>query len=149
MLYSQPDFTDAESLVEETCCEHDYGVIFLLKFHCKLNPIEQCWGYAKEKYWKLPPSMSEDDLEQNVLTVLSDIPLNVIRRYILLYFRCFHTSNLLFSGSATKHYSLQMLITKVWMANKLHGWPKSIEGIALFQRPYLRSLMLYTKVNKE
>ena len=45
ILYNQPDFAEGESLLETHCCRcgiHD--VVFLPKFHCELNFIEQCWG---------------------------------------------------------------------------------------------------------
>jgi hypothetical protein len=46
MLYNKPDFVGVESLLETHCKSRGYGVIFLPKFHCELNFIEQCWGYA-------------------------------------------------------------------------------------------------------
>jgi transposase len=36
-----------ESLLETYCKSCGVNVIFLPKFHCELNFIEQCWGYAK------------------------------------------------------------------------------------------------------
>ena len=47
VLYNQPDFVQVESLLETFCRGCGVDVIFLLKFHCELNFIEQCWGYAK------------------------------------------------------------------------------------------------------
>jgi hypothetical protein len=82
LMYTQPDCVNAESLVEEICRERGYNVIFLPKFHPELNPIEQCWGYAKEQYRKLPASSAEDVLERNVVKVLDEIPLDVIRRFL-------------------------------------------------------------------
>ncbi|KAF9440158.1 hypothetical protein P691DRAFT_794045 [Macrolepiota fuliginosa MF-IS2] len=52
-----------------------FEIIFLLKFHCKLNYIEQCWGYAKQNYHLLPPSSSANVLKKNVMKVLAGIPL--------------------------------------------------------------------------
>ncbi|KAF9223592.1 hypothetical protein BS17DRAFT_795740 [Gyrodon lividus] len=46
-LYNQPDFTNVESCLEVTCQEQGFPVLFLPKFHCKLNFIKQCWGCAK------------------------------------------------------------------------------------------------------
>lgn len=80
ILYNQPDFRDVESLLETHCREQGFKVIFLPKFHCELNPIEQCWGYAKEVYRKFPPSSSEADLEVNVVKALNAVPLLSIRR---------------------------------------------------------------------
>jgi hypothetical protein len=46
-LYTQPDFVAVESLLETHARVRGFEVLFLPKFHCELNFIEQCWGYAK------------------------------------------------------------------------------------------------------
>jgi len=74
LLYTQPDFTNVESLLETTCHRRGFDVIFLLKFHCELNFIEQCWGYAKRIYRMKDPSSSEVDLECNVRNSLNVVP---------------------------------------------------------------------------
>ncbi|KAF9441985.1 hypothetical protein P691DRAFT_798812 [Macrolepiota fuliginosa MF-IS2] len=71
MLYSQPDFTVEWSQLETKCNEHGITVIFLLKFHCELNPTEQCWGYVKRLYQLQPPSTREEDLRDNMLIFLN------------------------------------------------------------------------------
>ena len=81
ILYNQPDFTDAESLLETNCAIQGIHVIFLPKFHCELNFIEQCWGWAKSIYRIYPPSLREDDLERNTLQALASIPLPMMRKY--------------------------------------------------------------------
>ena len=43
MLYNELDFSEVESLLETTCKARGFQVLFLLKFHCELNFIEQCW----------------------------------------------------------------------------------------------------------
>ncbi|KIK98481.1 hypothetical protein PAXRUDRAFT_679252 [Paxillus rubicundulus Ve08.2h10] len=47
ILYTQPDFVMVESLLEAHCKAWGYRILFLPEFHCELNFIEQCWGYAK------------------------------------------------------------------------------------------------------
>ena len=47
LLYNEPDFQSVVSLVKQECSQHNFEVLFLPKFHCELNFIEQCWGYAK------------------------------------------------------------------------------------------------------
>jgi hypothetical protein len=42
VLYNQPYFTTVESLLETYCKSCGVEVIFLPKFHCELNFIEQC-----------------------------------------------------------------------------------------------------------
>jgi hypothetical protein len=80
VLYNQPDFADQESALEILCKAHDIKVLFLLKFHCELNFIEQCWGHAKRVYRMYPPSTKEEDLEKNLLSSLESVPLEVMRK---------------------------------------------------------------------
>ena len=80
VLFNQPDFVNVESQLESVCKARDFQVIFLPKFHCELNFIEQCWGYAKRIYRHYPASSKEKDLERNVLTALDSIPLESMRR---------------------------------------------------------------------
>ncbi|KAF8124189.1 hypothetical protein EV363DRAFT_1178339 [Boletus edulis] len=107
LLFSQPDFTNVqvESHLESVCHEHGFDVIYLPKFHCKLNFIEQCWGYAKhlsfhfidaydkgldgiaapwgiKKYWGhhvLPENiLKEYDIHFNLKTTQADLVLEAI-----------------------------------------------------------------------
>jgi len=80
VLYNQPDFMNTESLLEARCRECGFTVIFLPKFHCELNFIEQCWGYAKRLYRRFPPSSKEADLEHNMLDALENVPLESMRK---------------------------------------------------------------------
>jgi hypothetical protein len=57
------------------------SVLFLPKFHCGLNFIEQCWGYAKQIYRFFPESSREEDLECNVRKALALVPLKMMRRF--------------------------------------------------------------------
>ena len=81
ILYNQPDFVAIKSHLELTCEAEGFWVLFLPKFHCELNPIEQCWGYAKRLYRMCPPSSREEDLERNVISSLDSVPLSSIRRF--------------------------------------------------------------------
>jgi hypothetical protein len=79
-LYSQPDFVAVESLLEAHCHARGFRVLLLPKFHCELNFIEQCWGYAKRKYREFPPSSKEADLQTNLLTSLEMVSIQSMRR---------------------------------------------------------------------
>jgi transposase len=79
ILYRQPDFANIESLLETTCKARGVQVIFLPKFHCELNFIEQCWGFAKRLYRGYPMSMKDCDLERNVEKALDAVPLASMR----------------------------------------------------------------------
>ncbi|KAI6159852.1 hypothetical protein EDD17DRAFT_1778692 [Pisolithus thermaeus] len=48
LMYSQPNYVNVRSIMEMACHSHGFEVVFLLKFHCKLNFNEQCWGFAKQ-----------------------------------------------------------------------------------------------------
>ena len=82
ILYNKPDFAEGESLLETHC--HTRGihtVVFLPKFHCELNFIEQCWGRAKSVYRTYPPSSTKEDLEANTVRSLESIPLQMMRKF--------------------------------------------------------------------
>ncbi|TFY73044.1 hypothetical protein EWM64_g10968, partial [Hericium alpestre] len=81
ILFNEPDFADVPSILETHCKARGYEAVFLPKFHCELNPIEQCWGRAKRYYRKLPASSKESDLERNALEALDSMPLASIRWY--------------------------------------------------------------------
>jgi len=84
VLYNQPDFTDQLSTIEIACKARGFEAIFLPKFHCELNFIEQCWGYAKRVYCQYPPSSKEEDLERNVLSALKSVPVEIMRKCVLI-----------------------------------------------------------------
>ncbi|KAH7930139.1 hypothetical protein BV22DRAFT_1079400 [Leucogyrophana mollusca] len=83
LLYNEPDFANVESVLEAACRKRGFRVIFLPKFHCELNFIEQCWGFAKRVYRQLPPSSKEADLERNVLDALRAVPLQTMRKFAI------------------------------------------------------------------
>ncbi|KIM53833.1 hypothetical protein SCLCIDRAFT_17815 [Scleroderma citrinum Foug A] len=70
ILFNQLDFINVETILESTCRARGFRVIFLPKFHCELNFIEQCWGYGKRVYRCYPPSSKESELEANVIKAL-------------------------------------------------------------------------------
>jgi transposase len=43
-------------LLETACEARGFRAIFLPKFHCELNFIEQCWGYSKRVYREMTES---------------------------------------------------------------------------------------------
>ena len=80
MLFEEPDFKTVPSLLETACRASGIDVLFLPKFHCELNFIEQCWGHSKRTYRLNPPSSKEEDLRNNVLYALESVPLVAMRR---------------------------------------------------------------------
>ena len=47
VLSLQSDFKNEKPLLQHYVEEWGHICLFLLKFHCELNPIEMFWGYAK------------------------------------------------------------------------------------------------------
>ena len=47
-LFCQPDFESRDSSIEDTARALGSRVVFLPKYHCELNPIEQCWGMQRK-----------------------------------------------------------------------------------------------------
>ncbi|KIK77126.1 hypothetical protein PAXRUDRAFT_167730, partial [Paxillus rubicundulus Ve08.2h10] len=80
-LFNQPDFICVKSVLETVCHEKGVQVLFLPKFHCKLNFIEQCWGHAKCIYWQFPAYAKEADLKQNVCKALDSVTLKLMCKY--------------------------------------------------------------------
>ncbi|KAG2340211.1 hypothetical protein BDR05DRAFT_977477 [Suillus weaverae] len=72
LMYIQPDFVNV-----------DFDVIFLPKFHCKLNFIEQCWGFMKWLYQMKDRSSSEEVLKCNVIESLDAIPMESMRCFTM------------------------------------------------------------------
>src|SRR5258707_15655261 len=87
-LYNQPNFVDIKSLLEAYGKSHSVQIIFLPKFHCELNFIEQCWGFAKQIYRHYPASSKEADLEQNILSALEAVPLESMRKNCKPSYHC-------------------------------------------------------------
>ncbi|KZT27184.1 hypothetical protein NEOLEDRAFT_1155206 [Neolentinus lepideus HHB14362 ss-1] len=81
ILYSQPDFVHQKSILEEHCKAQGFKVMFFLKFHCELNFIEQCWGYAKRVYREFPASSTEADLVANGTAALNAVPISLMRKF--------------------------------------------------------------------
>ncbi|KAG2097742.1 uncharacterized protein F5147DRAFT_583352 [Suillus discolor] len=83
-MYIQPDFVNVESHLETLCRTRGFDVIFLLKFHCELNFIEQCWGFVKQLYRMKDQSSSEEVLEWNVIESLDAVPMESMRRFAMM-----------------------------------------------------------------
>lgn len=79
-LFSQPDFEARDSILEEVARSLGTQVIFLPKYHCELNPIEQLWGQAKKVYREKPESNREAALRENMEAAVKSVPELSIRK---------------------------------------------------------------------
>jgi hypothetical protein len=82
VLWNQPNFVNIKLLLEMHCEARGFQVIFLPKFHCKLNFLKQYWGAAKRRYRLLPRSKTDHKaaLLRNVIEVLDSVDLVSMRR---------------------------------------------------------------------
>lgn len=131
ILYTHPDFVNVKSQLENVCNSRGFQVLFLPKFHCELNFIEQCWGYSKQVYRRYPASTKEEDLEKNVLSSLESVPLESMRR-------CARDVNRpTFTTNAHHNKGLQRDLVILWMhidmglmESRLRGQVKNSRDIA-------------------
>jgi len=94
ILFNQPDFKAQKSALEELIESHGHLVCFYPKFHCELNFIEQCWGYAKYHYQMLPLTKKEGQMEENIRNCLDRVDINKIHRYISISLNAVASNNI-------------------------------------------------------
>ncbi|KAJ3522656.1 hypothetical protein NMY22_g11792 [Coprinellus aureogranulatus] len=73
LLFTQPDFSNQKSALEELVTRRGHICDFYPKYHCELNFIEQYWGAAKYRYRNSPQTKSQDEMESNMLACLDEI----------------------------------------------------------------------------
>ncbi|KIJ31363.1 hypothetical protein M422DRAFT_186160, partial [Sphaerobolus stellatus SS14] len=76
LLFTQPDFVNQKSQLEELIISQNHICDFYPKFHCELNFIEQYW---EQQNYAIAKNMEE--MEANVIAALDDVPLIQILRY--------------------------------------------------------------------
>ena len=85
LLFTQSDFVAQKSHLEELITSRGHICDFYPKYHCELNFIEQYWGTAKFCYRSTPKTSDIDEMEQNVIACLEEIPQMQILRYVILF----------------------------------------------------------------
>jgi hypothetical protein len=80
LLFSQPDFVNHRSQLQELIESRGHLCDFYPKYHCELNFIEQYWGAAKLRFRSMKRAATMQEMEKNVISSLDDIPLLQIRR---------------------------------------------------------------------
>ena len=93
LMQIQPDFKQQRCILHNVISGLGHELIFLPKFHCELNPIEQRWMHAKRKY--KDQNMFRDDvkkLKSNIEKCLYDSDQDLSpkcfkhsRRYLFAY----------------------------------------------------------------
>ncbi|KAI9443972.1 hypothetical protein H4582DRAFT_2071545 [Lactarius indigo] len=80
LLFTQPDFKNQKSQLQELIEERSHLCDFYPKYHCELNFIKQYWGTAKFRYHTAPRSTTIKEMEKMVKESLDDVPLLQIQR---------------------------------------------------------------------
>ena len=75
LLFTQPDFENQKSHLEEFITSRGHICDFYPKYHCELNFIEQYWGAAKLIYRSTPKTKDMKEMEENVKISLDDVPI--------------------------------------------------------------------------
>lgn len=72
ILAHQPDFLEQKCLIEEILNSEGQDVLFLPKFHCELNWIEQFWGACK-RYTREHSTGSITGLRENIPAAMDSV----------------------------------------------------------------------------
>ena len=86
VLFNQDDFVSQKPQLQELIESRKHLCDFYPKYHCELNFIEQYWGAAKLRFRVAGRAKTLDQMEKVMIKCLDDVPLNQIRRYVLLIF---------------------------------------------------------------
>ena len=89
LLFTQPDFVNQKSHLEELITSRGHICDFYPKYHCELNFIEQYWGAAKFRYRSSPKTNDIEAMEGNIKACLDDVPEIQIRRSAALFLSFF------------------------------------------------------------
>src|SRR5258708_16607224 len=80
LLFSQLDFINQKSQLQELIESHGHICDFYPKYHCKLNFIKQYWGVAKYRFCSMAHAATMQEMEKTVVPSLDNIPFHQIRR---------------------------------------------------------------------
>ena len=80
VLFTQPDFVNQKSHLQELITSRGHICDFYPKYHCELNFIEQYWGAAKLVYRSTSKTTDMKEMERNVKDCLDDMPHVQIQR---------------------------------------------------------------------
>ena len=86
LLFSQLDFTNHKSQLQELIELCGHLCDFYPKYHCELNFIEQYWSVAKLCFHSMKHVATMEEMEKIVVACLDDIFLLQIQRYFIFYF---------------------------------------------------------------
>ncbi|KAJ3736812.1 hypothetical protein DFJ43DRAFT_988904, partial [Lentinula guzmanii] len=77
----QDDFINQPSMLEELITQKGHYCLFLLKFHCELNPIEMYWGWVKYQYREVAKKTFKG-AKDAAFQYLDACPVEVIQQFI-------------------------------------------------------------------
>ena len=120
ILFELPDFKNVPSLLTSLCDLYGVQALFLPKFSPELNPIEQCWGFAKQTYREFLPSSTIKDLIRNMHEALASVPLVSIHKYMYSTY-CLTLTHYFHLDLPIVHSVMKIATRRVSMAVKWHG----------------------------
>ncbi len=80
ILGKMSDFKYEKTKVEKLVSSRGYRAIFILKFHCELNPIESCWCHSK-RYTQSHCDYTFPGLLATINDSLNSVTLDMIRKF--------------------------------------------------------------------
>ena len=86
LLFSQLDFVNQKSQLQELIESRGHICDFYPKYHCELNFIKQYWGTAKLRFRSMMRAATLEKMEKQVISSLDNVPLLQIRRWFLFMF---------------------------------------------------------------
>lgn len=131
LLFTQPDFVNQKSHLEELITSQGHICDFYPKYHCELNFIEQYWGAAKLRYRSSPKTNDIEEMERNIKACLDDVPDIQIRRSASFRasFPCLLSNLSFLSDMQTDQLDLSVLTHRVCQVPRQHGQTGNIMDI--------------------
>ena len=86
LLFTQPDFVNQKTQIEELVTSRGHLCDFYPKYHCEVNFIKQYWGTVKLYYRNQPLTSTITEMEHKVIDSIDQVPLTQICRCAFYWF---------------------------------------------------------------
>ena len=141
VLFTQPDFVNQKSYLEELITSRGHICDFYPKYHCELNFIEQYWGVAKLAYQSTAKTTDMKEMEKNMRECLDDMLHVLIQWWASSQIYWFTLSDILSISSVmpTVQLTLSACMVKAWLVWKQLGQIANIMAITHCPHTLLQS----------